>query len=630
MSRSPVPPSRRSSEEAAESAARWAGERPLRLLVGPYVHAEHCAYMEGAFDDYETITFGPWEGSDLRVPGIVHLDQVLAALPEGFRPDLMLLWRPEYTTMPEGLEDAPFPVVMLMSDWYVAFTDCVEAARFVNGVVTGTRGERVFRAAGFDHVRAMPMLGYQAGFDGRFRSEKRDIDVFCAGNPNWTVHREREGVIAALMDLPRSVNFVHSPFVDRETYNHLLGRAKIFVNQTVIGEINMKCYEAPASGACLFVEEDNLDICDYLVPGESVVLFRREDLRAKVMYYLDHEEERAAIARAGREAMIGRSYRAQMRDIVESLRADGPEALLRCGREIARANAQDRSTHFVAYAMRHPAKQIRSVLRRIDALPEVPQARKGLLQGLMHYTARVATDTARHPALPEAWPLERIVRHLRQWWQAHPEDLPTNLAWAQIARAECSESEWRSAFSRVIDQLESGCRVPLGGSHVYTLPRQRRFVFERAAWEEVERGVAPDARLRLILLDFVYFLLGGTLAEAGYAEEALAAFERAIAACPEGDQTRPWWIELLIRLERWPQAAAVAREHLVHRPLDQKVRMQRLQALHRAGARAELIDELDRAERVAAVFQDTATAERLRSLRKVLAGGTRADASGAP
>ena len=35
----------------ASATQRWAGEAPLRVLVGPYIHGEHCAYMDGAFDD---------------------------------------------------------------------------------------------------------------------------------------------------------------------------------------------------------------------------------------------------------------------------------------------------------------------------------------------------------------------------------------------------------------------------------------------------------------------------------------------------------------------------------------------------------------------------------------------------
>ena len=60
---------------------RWNGEAPLRLLVGPYVHEEHCAYMDGAFDGHEVVTFGPWEGSDLCIRGIVPLEEILARLP---------------------------------------------------------------------------------------------------------------------------------------------------------------------------------------------------------------------------------------------------------------------------------------------------------------------------------------------------------------------------------------------------------------------------------------------------------------------------------------------------------------------------------------------------------------------
>lgn len=610
------------SQSAAQTTPedRWNGAQPLRLLVGPYVHEEHCGYMEGAFDDYEVVTFGPWEGSDLCIEGIQPLEDILSMLPDDFTPDLMLLWRPEYTAMPIGLEKAPFPVAMLISDWYVAFTECMEVARFVNTVITGTRGERVFRAAGFDHVRAMPMLGYQQGVDGAHRAKRRDIDVLCAGNPNWTVHREREQVVAELMELPPKVRYVHSPFVDRQTYNELLGRSKIFVNETVIGEINMKCYEVPAAGACLFVEESNLDIRDYLVPDESVVLYKRENLREKILYYLKHEKRRAAIAAAGHEAMRGRSYRAQMKEIVEALRGTGRDALLRQGREILHADEAARAAHFAGYAVRHTAKNIDSGLRFLDTLPDARVCRKPFLQGIMHYTARGAVQLDGETLSELAWKSSEILPHLRREWDSREDDLALNVAWAQLAADHTSPSETQAALDRAIAQLSGGCRIPLGGSNLYTLPRNRRYVFERTAWEQVEIGVPPDGALRAILLDFLLVLKADSLRRLGDTDQAIQTLYQAVAAYPAGDFTRPALARWLLAKERLGEASDVLQDHLVQRPLDQEARTDRVRALVAMERFEEAREEVGRALRVARVFCDTELVTKFQELQAKLPG----------
>lgn len=593
----------RSGPGAAD--ARWAGEAPLRVLVGPYILAEHCAYMDGAFDDFDVVTFGAWEGADLRIEGLYSLPTLLDRLPEGWRPDLMVLWRPEYTSMPRGLEEAPFPVAMMISDWYLAFTECLEAARFVNAVITGTRGLQAYQAAGFDHVLAMPMLGYQEGFDGIHARRNRSIDVLCAGNPNWSVHRERERVVARLLELPPRVRFVHSPMVSRHDYNRLLGNAKIFVNHTVIGELNMKCYEVPSAGTCLFVEKDNLDIRGALVPGESVVLYDRDDLNEKILYYLDHEEERASIAREGQRQMRARSYRANMRGILERLRGLGRDRLLGMGREIRHADAATRQAHYLGYAARHTGYGLDEALELAADLPGSLGRRRTLLEGVLQYTAASAPFDQRHGRpWRGVWEMERVLETLREAWEADPDDLCLNLAWAQMAREHADPATTRRALERLVTQLEEGCRVPLGGTNLYTLNQQRRFVFERVAWEQVERGVPPDAALRGILLEFAYDLRSQLEMEEGHPLRAIDDLLRARDAHPRGTLTRPKLFDLLVRYDRRPQALQIGREHLEHCPLDNAIRLRLFECELRLGRRKDAEEHLAQARRIAAVFCD--------------------------
>lgn len=608
---------RRSRPTRSTSAERWSGKAPLRVLVGPYVHACHCEYMQGAFDDSDTLTFGSWEGSDLVVDRFCTMDDVLQRLPEGWHPDLMLLWRPEYTFLPQGLERVEFPVAMLISDWYVAFAACMEAARFVNVVVTGTRGERVYRYAGFDHVIAMPMLGYQSGFDGAVRQRVRDIDVFCAGNPNWSVHREREQVNAELLELPETVRFVHAPFVSRQEYNRLLGRSKIFVNQTVIGEINMKVYEVTAAETCLFVEEDNLDVRDHLVPDESVVLFNRENLHQKIHYYLEHEDERRAIALAGRRAMRARSYRANMFDIVERLRGMGREELLAKGREIVRASGEAIAVHHAGYTMTRIALDPFAVTDIVHAMPDGPGARKDLLLGLAQLAALAQVsaldeDDPRRDTVPEQ---KVVATSLHEAWKNRHDDLCLNVAWAQLAPHHVSPAEAAPALDRVIAQLESGVRIPLGGSALYAMSERRGYVFQRLAWEQVERSVPPDDVLRRYLLEFMYTAKSTFLRRCAERSAATVALRRAVNAFPEGEEARPLLARDLRDIGEFVEAIEVLEAHLRYRPLDLPARVMLVELLLRSDRAEDASRAIDEIERIATVFGDEEWLARVPRLR---------------
>lgn len=469
------------------------GSTRKRILVGPHINAEWSAYVMDAFDDFDALSFGPWEGVDVPTPALASLDEIVAALPKGWTPDLLVLWRPEYTSIPPGLEDAPFPTCSLISDWYVAFSDCLEAAWRVDTLVTGTRGERVYRKAGFDNVIAMPMLGYQPGLDGFYGqpNDKRDLDVYCGGNPNWRVHKERFLVHETLRTLPVDVRLLEGDKVDREEFNRRMGRAKIFIDQTVIGEINMKVYEATASGTCLFVEDTNLDIRDYLVEDESVVLFNRGNINEKILYYLEHEQERAAIAEAGQQAMAPYTYRKNLKAIVDRVLAEGPPPGARPIRELPE---NERLEGLAGYAVKHHWDDCERLLILVRGLSLEPRAQ--LIRTVARFVARA------RGGFVDGWDDQRILRSFGEIAGLAPHWLPGMYSWARIASAYLKPDSAHQVIDRTEEMLRGGCEVPIAIANTYFgMHHDRRFEFERAAWEALEAGESMDDALRAILLE---------------------------------------------------------------------------------------------------------------------------------
>lgn len=556
---------------------RWAGNAPLRLLVGPFVAPEHCAYMKGAFADFDSVTFGSWAGADLILPPAADFRTVLDALPEGWTPDLMIWWRPEYTTIPEGLENAPFPIAMLISDWYLAWNDTLSATEWADVVVTGTRGERVLRTAGVENVVALPMLGFEPGVDGAHPRRVRDIDVLCAGNPNWSIHPEREHVVAALLDLPPTVDYLHPPYVDRIEYNRLLGRSRIVVNQTVIGEINMKCYEVPAAGACLFVERDNLDIRHTLVDGESVVLFDRDDVVEKVLHYLAHEDERAAIARAGQEAMRARTYRDSMRRIVEHLRSRGPEGLRT--RKIIRRDpleiARRRAVHTT-----HRLLGDRETLVRIDAATSTATPRDVAIRAAAHARARKAIERTEDEATLPALDLRRLVDEASSRAGTDP---CLDLVAFFFAVEDGEEDDVRARFARIHEDLTGGAELGSLATFVLPLDFDHRAVIERAQWEALEAGNDPEPTLRTHLLDVCTVAMAQWAETRGHDDEAIALLETALDSHPEGRWARPLLAAILVRTRRTREAIEVLDAHCARHPLDEIAALNRVVALLQSG-----------------------------------------------
>lgn len=598
-----------------EAAARWAGEAPLRVLVGPFVHEGHYGYMQGAFDDLDALSFGSGGGVDLPTPALASLDDILATLPAGWEPDLMLLWRPEYATLPGGLEEAPFPVAMLVSDWYAAFSDCVEAARFANVVVTGSVGERVFRQAGFADVMNLPMLGYQPGVDGAVRSPRRDIDVFSATNPNWIVHHRREHINARLLDLPPGVNLVLRENITRQQYNEFLGRSRIFVNQTVVGEINMKCYEVPNAGACLFVEQDNLDIRRWLEDGVSCVLYSPEDLDEKILYYLEHEEERAAIATAGQTAMQAMSYRANMAQIVDALRRRGRDELLRSGRNILRASPRLRHRHHAAHAIRHNDGDLGNLFALTEQLLPAEGAHDPLLWACAHYLANHLPEHRRPTGTRD---MVDILKSVQRAAAMDPSDTTVLTARAALFGLHGDREMAKVALDELVAQLQGEGVVAFAGSHVLLLPTPVRHQYEGIAWRAVERGVSPAPELRALLLEHALILRGKHHVQHGEPAAAQADLEAAVAARPQGSFARPELARLQQAQGDWAGAARSWTAHLEVHPLNLEAWVGAVQCMVALDDHAAAHLALDRLQRLLTVTGNEAHLARVTALRAKL------------
>ena len=78
-------------------------------------------------------------------------------------------------------------------------------------------------------------------------------------------------------------------------------KSKIVFNTAAVDDINMRCFEATATGSFLLTEwVPTLDEC--FEDGKHLVTFKTMDEAVeKAKYYLEHEDEREAIARAGME-----------------------------------------------------------------------------------------------------------------------------------------------------------------------------------------------------------------------------------------------------------------------------------------------------------------------------------------
>jgi len=185
-----------------------------------------------------------------------------------------------------------------------------------------------------------------------------------------------------------------------------LADSKITINRH--GEIaerfanNMRLFEACGCGALLITDhKDNLD--DLFEVGEEVVAYRsREECVALVRYYLRHQDEAQAIARAGQERVLrDHSYTQRMAQTAELL-----ERHLRLRAEKDRYPRVDPATVSSAYRAIEP-EQVTEQHRQAWTSELIPERQRALVQQELEamYKGR--------PAMPFRVLAKLLAPHLR-------------------------------------------------------------------------------------------------------------------------------------------------------------------------------------------------------------------------
>ncbi|MCA8950032.1 MAG: glycosyltransferase family 1 protein [Planctomycetes bacterium] len=270
-----------------------------------------CFDEREALEGVELVTYGP--ADRMNVDGVQFpfdlvfdpsngsWDELVDLLPDGFRPDLLLIYWPDQEPLPAGLEHCPIPIVGVFSDYNLALPYLAGLWPFFDVVLCDRAGQDLFRRLSFADVRYWCQYAHKRPFHHLMPEVgARDIDIGFAGNLNPAVQRERTSWIERLQAMRRDL-------VEVETvsgrhgldYGRFLNRCKIGFNRSIRGEMNLRGFEVPACGAVLMMERDNLEVREFFEPDEECVLYGDDDFEPLVLELLVDDARRERIARAG-------------------------------------------------------------------------------------------------------------------------------------------------------------------------------------------------------------------------------------------------------------------------------------------------------------------------------------------
>ncbi|HEX2171884.1 MAG TPA: glycosyltransferase [Dehalococcoidia bacterium] len=336
-------------------------------------------YLEAALAAEHQVTYvGTPSG---RRPGFVpHLDLAvyIATLPSP--PDVFLYVDSAVPYLPRRLERLPCPTAGYLIDVHLGQSLRRPLAALFDHVFVAQKDYVELYQAGRDQrVTWLPLAADPTLAGDRLPEE---YDVGFAGNVHAPGYERRRALLAALETRFR-VN-EYRRYYPRDEMLALYRRSRIVVNDAIGGDLNMRVFEALASGALLITNRIENGLFDLFRDREHLVTFASipEAIDA-VDYYLTHEEERRRIAAAGRAEVLARhTYHHRARALVTAVFATATP-----GRSPLREVSEDRTIALYA--------RLYGKLRLLDPAWEVTReafdrraARRPALAGLIGAFAR--------------------------------------------------------------------------------------------------------------------------------------------------------------------------------------------------------------------------------------------------
>lgn len=209
-----------------------------------------------------------------------------------------------------------------------------------------------YQAAGHSKVIALPHAVDENVFRAALMNRERTLDVGWVGGFGYPQHERRRRVIRPLAARFK-MNDIRKRYSKEETAE-VYSQSRIVVNVSrdeFPPEANMRCYEGMAGGALLLTQMPT-ELTDWgLRPGEHFIGWKDEsEVPDMVDYYLQHEKERAEIARSGQELTLREFTFQRCRDKMTAALREHPKEFFAPARKMS---AKEVSLIYLEYYYRY-------------------------------------------------------------------------------------------------------------------------------------------------------------------------------------------------------------------------------------------------------------------------------------
>lgn len=228
-------------------------------------------------------------------PAAIDAPMLFNAIGKSFNPDLAIFWTPEMYPPPHGIEHVGCKTAAIVSDWNVHYATLSHNLARYDVVLCDKPGAEILNRHGIQPQYAMPMYS-QISTAHRPLGFDRDIDVLFLGNLNPAAHPARTQILARIAEWQTDAKVVIGSGFDIHEYGTLLNRARIVVNHSIRGELNLRVFETIACGALPMIERSNREVNQYFRDGEDIVIYDPDTIIDTLEHFLAHPDDLDRIA----------------------------------------------------------------------------------------------------------------------------------------------------------------------------------------------------------------------------------------------------------------------------------------------------------------------------------------------
>jgi hypothetical protein len=283
-----------------------------------YLPDTTAVYYERALQrDHEVLYVGPPSGARAGFASNVDLTELKSAgFPEA---DLVLFIEPGLRFFPRGLDKIDCPTAAYLIDVHRHLGFRLAYAPFFDYIFVAQR----------DYVREFQRRGYHQTFWLPLACDP-GIHVTERQRPRWDI-----AFIGALNspDRARRLALLGEHFVvsdyrryyPKEAIADVYSQARIVFNSSIGGDLNMRVFEAMASGAMLLTDRVANGQEELFQDGVHLVEYGDDDeLLELARYYLVHDDERERIAHRGAELVRSQhTYLLRAQLVLDTVFAEG-------------------------------------------------------------------------------------------------------------------------------------------------------------------------------------------------------------------------------------------------------------------------------------------------------------------